>query len=91
MDKDAERQRLESDLREVENFSKHPITRRVLDDCKRSQEVLIDILCNREIVNIETFFGHFEAIGCLRGLRTFQNHIDAAKEEVEAELKTLEE
>lgn len=89
MDKDAAKKELLDKKAYIRAWQDHPITVRILHDNRAQQETLIDLLCNRSIVNIETFFGHFEAVGHLRGLRRLDAVVQDELDEIEQELKEL--
>lgn len=90
MDLDAERNKLQDELKWVEAYKEHPITVAILQDSKEEQEALVSLLCDTTIHNIETFFSHFEAIGHLRGLRRATALIEDRLDSVKQQLKALE-
>lgn len=90
MDTATQRTKLESDLREIEAFEKSPLWKGLIEDNAEQQESLINLLCNNTIVNIETFFAHFEAMGHLRGLRRMPGLLRDRKDAIAEELKNLE-
>ncbi len=87
MDQDAERNKLESDLRYVEAWQKHPITSDVLADNREEQEQTIKMLCDFPITNVETFFAHHSAVGYLRGLRRAAALVQENVEEFKTKLQ----
>lgn len=89
MDKDAEQRDLQAEKKYVEDWLNHPVTKQVLADNQDQQDQLITLLCQRTITNVETFFGHFEAIGHLRGLRRMRGQVEAKLEDIEEQLKEL--
>lgn len=89
MDITAERQRLENERNAIEQYLDHPISRKIFSDNKDQQERLVDTICNVPIVDLESFFKHFEAVGHLRGLRRAKALIMDDVEEIEAALKAL--
>lgn len=89
MDITAERQRLENELRAIEQYLDHPITREILADNKTEQEKAIRLLTNEPIESIEAFFNHFEAVGHLRGLRRAKSIVDDSIEDIKVQLKDL--
>lgn len=89
MDKDAEQRDLQAEKKFIEDWLGHPVTRQVLQDNQEQQDVLIQLLCDRTITNVETFFGHFEAIGHLRGLRRVRGQVQATLDDIEEQLKEL--
>jgi hypothetical protein len=89
MDTATERQRLENEKRAIQQWLDHPITRKIITDNKEQQEALMPILVDHPIVDIESFFKHFEAVGHLRGLRRQSAIIKDDVEEIEEQLKAL--
>lgn len=90
MDVDAEKQRLQNELGQLESYLSHPISREILRDNQEQQDGLIDIICNRTPMSFETFFAHFEAVGELRGLRRARAAMEAKVEELTEEIKNLQ-
>lgn len=90
MDVDADKIALENEKRTIEAYLDHPISREIYKDNAEEQEQIIELLCNRTITNAATFFGHFEAIGHLRGLRRGRAIINGKLEEIETQLKNLQ-
>lgn len=89
MDTTAERNRLESEKRAIAQYLDHPITREIFQDNEEIQESLINVLTNVPIVDIETFFKHFEAVGHLRGLRRSRQLVQDSVDTIERQLKEL--
>lgn len=89
MDTTAERNRLESEKRAIEQYLDHPISREIFQDNEESQESLINVLTNVPIVDLESFFKHFEAVGHLRGLRQSKRLLQDSVETIERQLKEL--
>lgn len=91
MDKDAEKKQLEDNRDYILGWLNHPITQQIEEVSKSEQEALVALICNQSINSLETFFGHFEAVGHLRGLRRSHFLALAQLEEVKEQLKELEE
>ena len=89
MDKETQRTQLEAEKNELRGYLEHPFTKQIFADSAESQEALIELLCQQPIINIETFFAHFEAIGHLRGLRRAKALITGNLEDIEQQLKEL--
>jgi len=89
MDTTADRQRLESEKRAIQQYLDHPISREILKDNEEGQEALVNTICNVPITDAESFFKHFEAVGHLRGLRRMRSLIDENVERIAQELKEL--
>lgn len=89
MDTTAERQKLESEKRAIEQYLEHPISREIFQDNEDTQQSLINILTNVPIIDIESFFKHFEAVGHLRGLRQSKQLIQDSVDTIERQLKEL--
>jgi len=87
MDTAAERQRLESELKDIQRWLEHPVARKIFDDNKNGQESLIDTICNLPIDSIEAFFNHFQAIGHLRGLRRARALVDSDIADIQEQLE----
>lgn len=90
MDVEAERKKLEDQKAFIEAFLDHPLAREILLDNKEEQEVSIERICNVPIDSFESFFGHFQAIGYLRGLRRSRNITTESLDRVKEELNQLE-
>ncbi len=88
MDSDAERKKLQD---WIDGYLAHPITVQLLQDSLDEQEKLVALLCNRTIVDAETFFAHFEAIGHLRGLRRTKSVLLDKLDEVKEQLKETQD
>lgn len=87
MDTDAAQAQYENEMRAIEQYLEHPLSKAILKDSEEQQEAIISLLCNNPITNVETFFAHFEAIGHLRGLRRAKVLIEEAVENVKTQLK----
>lgn len=87
MDPATNQTQLENELRSVEAFQKHPLMQELLADNRAQQEALISLLCNESVVNIETFFAHFAALGHLRGLRRMPGLVEDKLEEIKTRMK----
>lgn len=87
MDTTAERNRLESEKRALQQYLDHPISKEILKDNEESQESLITTITNVPIDSIEGFFNHFEAVGHLRGLRQAKALLLGSLEAIEKQLK----
>lgn len=91
MDKDAEIKKLVDERDHVIGWQNHPITQSIFADIQSQQEQLITMICDNTVNSIETLFGHFEAIGHLRGLRRAKALVLARLEEIDSEIKNLTE
>jgi hypothetical protein len=89
MDKQAELNQLEGERIQIEEYLNHPITRKIVADNAEQQKALVDIICDGLIVDIESFFKHFQSVGHLRGLRRAQAIITDTLEEVTDKIKEL--
>lgn len=89
MDLDARRVELENQIGALSQYLQHPVTVEVLRDLKEGQEGLVSVLCDVPILDIESFFKHFESVGHLRGLRRAESLIRENLEDVKEQLKEL--
>lgn len=89
MDITAEKQRLENELRAIEQYLNHPISRKIFTDNEEQQQALINGILEVPVTDIESFFKRFEAIGHLRGLRRSKALVQDDIEEIESQLKEL--
>jgi len=90
MDTDATKKQLENDLAVIEAYLDHPISREILKDNDEQQRGLIEVICDLPVVNIETFFAHFSAVGELRGLRRARVSLEGKADDIREQLKELE-
>lgn len=86
MDKQAEQQQIENEIKYLEDWKTHPITKELLEDNIAEQDALVNLICEKQIYNLETFFSHFEAVGHLRGLRRLTRAVDVKLEELKSTL-----
>ena len=86
MDKQAE---LDNEMRAIEAYLDHPISRKIKTDNLEQQEALVEVICNIPIHDIESFFKHFEAVGHLRGLRRANAIVQDDLDEIKEKLKEL--
>lgn len=89
MDKDAEIKQLTDSRDWIRGWLDHPITKEVFQDLAEQQESGLSLLCGRTPNSIETFLGHFEAIGELRGIRRVKALVDGKLVEIEEQIKDL--
>jgi hypothetical protein len=89
MDKDAEIKQLTDERAYVLGWLDHPITKEIFQDLAEQQEEGLSMLCNRTPESIETFFGHYEAIGELRGIRRVKGLVEGKLADIEMQLKDL--
>lgn len=89
MDKDAEIKQL-TDARDfVRGWLEHPVTKEIFADLAEQQEQGLALLTQRTPNSVETFFGHYEAIGELRGIRRVKGLVEGKLADIEAQLKDL--
>ena len=91
MDKDAEIKKLVDERDFVRGWLDHPITKSVFAESDDMQEQLVELICNRTVNSLETLFGHFEAIGDLRGIRRFKSCVQGKLADIDTEIKNLTE
>lgn len=89
MDKDAEKLQLDNEMKQIEQYLSHPISKRWITDNQQQQNALVNIICEMPIVDIKSFFDHFQAVGHLRGLRRAKALIDENLEEIKEQIKEL--
>lgn len=89
MDKDAEIKQLTDTRDWIRGWLEHPITKEVFQDLADQQERGLGMLCNYTPDSLQTFFGHFEAIGELRGIRRVKGLVEGKLAEIELQLKDL--
>lgn len=89
MDADGLRIQLQDKKTMLEQYLQHPVTLEVFKDIEESQQSLITTLCDVPIIDMESFFKHFEAIGHLRGLRQTKANIMTNLEDVVEQLRKL--
>lgn len=90
MDKAAKLIELENQKVTLENYLSNPVSVEFLRGLHEEQEALLTGLCNDSIVDIESFFKHFEGFGHLRALRRVKDLFMGSLEEIKEELKELE-
>lgn len=88
MDTAPTKETLENELRAIEIYLDHPISRRILADNSEEQEKCINIICNVP-TTMDTLPSHFEAVGHLRGLRRSKSILDESVEEIKQQLKEI--
>lgn len=91
MNIDEERHRLENEKATIEGYLNHPITREILKDNEEEQQGLINVITVGEIVDISTFFAHFQAVGQLKGLRQSSAILRGSLERIKEELERLKD
>jgi hypothetical protein len=69
MDQTADKSTLENELRAIEAYLSHPISKRIFADSQTEQESLIRLILDIPVTNVETFLAREQALGHLRGLR----------------------
>jgi hypothetical protein len=90
MDIDAKQQQYRNELAELESYLQHPISSEILRDNREREEQLINVVCRNDVVDIESFFAHFAAIGELKGLRRARVGMEGKVEELKETLKELQ-
>jgi len=89
MDKTGEREKLENERAEIEQYLDHPISREIISDNREKQDEMVRVLCNINVTDIESFFRHFTAVGVLKGLRQHQAIIDGNLQEIKRRIEEL--
>jgi hypothetical protein len=89
MDKDAIKLQLEGEMDQIRGYLDHPITKRIFADNDEQQEALVKIICDFPIMDLESFFKHFESVGHLRGLRRAKAIVTSELERIEQEIEEL--
>lgn len=90
MDADAEKKVLTDERDFIQSYLDHPLTEELETTCKEAEESLTGLICDQPIVNIETFFAHFESVGHLRGLRRSRAFMRSKLEDVKQRIKELD-
>lgn len=76
-------------------YFNHPVTQSFISESREAEDALTSLICNQEIVSLETFFAHFVAIGHLKGLRAgrvlLKEEYDGLKEELKDKQEQLKE
>lgn len=74
-----------------DGYFAHPVTQSFITESRDAEDSLTSLICNQEIVSLETFFAHFVAIGHLKGLRAGRVLLKEEYEGLKEELKTKQE
>lgn len=90
MDVDAERNEIQDRIAFFKSYMDHPLTRELLGQLDEAQKTLTAIVCDREIVDVPTFFAHFAAVGELRMARRPRAILETNIAELQARLKEIE-
>jgi hypothetical protein len=90
VDVDERKAALENEQKITAAWLNHPLATSLLADFKAEEEGFVNLICERRIVDLATFFTHFEAVGHLRGLRYATQRIFERRDEIETELKELQ-
>lgn len=89
MDKAADTKALEDKRTLLLQWREHPFTKELFQANEDAQKGMVNVLCNCEIVNMETFFAHFTAVGHLRGLRQLPDAFAGTLDSIANEIKAL--
>ena len=89
MDIDAERQQHQNELEVLESYLRHPISVEILRDNRERESQLINVICQNDVVDVESFFAHFAAVGELKGLRRARVGMEGKVEELKETLEQL--
>lgn len=88
MDKDAEKNRLNAELLQLEAYVRHPISVEIDRNHQEREQQLLQAILDMPVHSLETAIAHFSAIGCLKGLREsraiVQQSVETIKQEIEA-------
>lgn len=90
MDKAAKLIELDNQKIALENYLSNPVSVEFLRGLNEEQEALLTVLCNDSIVDIESFFKHFEGFGHLRALRKVKDLFTGSLETIKEEIQELE-
>jgi hypothetical protein len=90
MDQTADKSALENEVRAIEAYLGHPISKRIFADSQTEQESLIRLILDISVTNIETFLAREQALGHLRGLRRARAIVDDDLEDIKQKLKELQ-
>lgn len=91
MDIDAEKTKLEAERDFVAAWNDHAITKALLQDNEEQQQVLINLICQEDVVDLATLCALITAKGHLRGLRRFKALAEDKLEEINQQIKELPE
>lgn len=89
MDKDGERKQLEDAAAIIAGYQNHAITQELDRADKESEDELLRTICNVPVVDLESFFVHFLAVGGLQQLRKRNAMLPAKLEEIQDKIKEL--
>ena len=89
MDKDGEKKQLEDARAIITGYQTHAISVEFEREEKDRERVLLDTICSVPVVNLESFFAHFTAVGELQGIRRRAAMLPAKLEEIQGKLEEL--
>jgi hypothetical protein len=90
MDQTADKTALENEMRAIEQYLSHPISRQIFSDSQDEQEKAIKLILDIPVINVETFLAREQALGHLRGLRRARAIVDDDLEDIKQKLKELQ-
>lgn len=89
-DAELEKAKLEAGKAALVQWLDAPMTKTFLSGLDADRDEMVDLLCNRSITNLETFFAHFEVVGYIRALRSVSTRAQNAVEEYDLSIRNLE-
>lgn len=90
MDQVGDKTTLDNELRTIEAYLDHPISRKIFADSTNEQESLIRLILDIPVTDIQTFLAREQALGHLRGLRRARAIVDDDLEEIKQKIKELQ-
>lgn len=87
MDQEAKLQQLENEKSVLEQYLQHPVTKEFLNQLDDNIESCERMVCDVGIVDVETFFKHFEVVGQLKTLRQTKALLLVNLEDIKAQIK----
>lgn len=88
-DREGDKKKLEDTRDVITAYQNHAITTEFEREDKDRQDALLQAICNVDVVDIESFFAHFAAVGALSELRRRSAMLPARLEEIQEKLKEL--
>ncbi len=89
MDADAVKQQYENEIKEVEQYLNHPITKAIIEDSKQLQNAMLSMILEDPVTGIESFLNREQLLGHLRGLRRAEALMQTKVAEIREKLEEI--